>query len=87
MILKSSGMVSGKESGEEIFLEILKPKSFRIRILLRNGFRKSKISIQVGMIILDMDLDDSSGRISGKGSYSSWTFLRWIIGLFFCPIP
>jgi hypothetical protein len=51
VLIDSFGNHSGKEFGQEIFLEILKPKSFRIQNihLLRKPFRKSKDDGKVGM--------------------------------------
>jgi hypothetical protein len=65
-------MVFGKESGEEIFLEILKPKSFRIRILLK----KSKDDGRSWNVYVRYGFIGFLWRISGKGSYFRWTFLR-----------
>jgi hypothetical protein len=45
--------------------------------LLRKPFRKSKEYGKVGLFFISYDLDDSSGMVSGKDlflSYSGWTF-------------
>jgi hypothetical protein len=68
--------ISGEESREEIFLEILKLKSFRIWISSGTVSGKVKMIVEVGDCMVRYGFIGFLRRNSGKGSYFRWTFLR-----------
>jgi hypothetical protein len=47
---------------------------------------KVKMMVEVGLYMVGYGFGGFLRRISGKGSYSGWTFPWWKVGLFFCPM-